>query len=119
MGAQLGPLLPTGAVLTGVDALVEPGAARATEPNRMRLRVFRADYSAWPSAPTRTQLGSDDFDDGTATLQVLSVSGLAEAIDRSAEALFVEIRAGNDAGTNADNLRGFRIHFTDPGPRNF
>lgn len=114
---DIGRRMPNGAVLTRVDALVLPAAARATQANRMRLQVLKRtiDWTT-PSIPADTQVGSDAFDDGNAALQVITLSGLSETVS-SEEEIRAHIRVGTT--TAGDDVYALRIHFNDPGPRNY
>lgn len=53
------------------------------------------------------------------TLTVTNSSGNPLVIDRTSQCLFLQVVANNDAGTDRDQVRGVRITWEDPGPRNF
>lgn len=118
---DLADFLPSGAVLKEVHALVKPGAARAGG-DRMLMKVFRQDLTAFPGAdPTLTQLGVDQEDGGGNTRQLISQAGLTETIDRDVNAVTLQLQAGNTGGTGGqeDRFYALKIVFTDPGPRSF
>jgi hypothetical protein len=118
---DIGALLPSGATLTAVRALVKPGAARVS-PNGMTLRAYRATHDfVTPAASTSTGLGGgSDEDDGTANVQILSQTGLSEVVDKTlARSWNLLIVGGNNSGTNKDRVYAVELQFTDPGPRNY
>lgn len=110
--------LPQGAIVTQVRAKVDPGAARATSTDRIRLLVqrFLPDVSG-TSTPSPSTI-ADQRDDGTGNVQTITASGLSETIDNGTTVYSVGITAGNDAATNNDRLYGIEVTYTDPGPRN-
>lgn len=113
-----GPWLPHGAVLTKVEVIADPGAARAGA-NRMlfRLRERTPNYVT-PSVAAPATIGVDQNDDATANIQVITWGTLNIAITSGKE-IVMNVTAGNDAGTNVDKIESVRVTFTDPGPRNF
>lgn len=119
-------ILPDGAVLQGVLAIMEPGAARTAQSSLpgdngrawVRLKRGTPDFAT----PAVTTYGSDIAaveDDGTTNVQLLTISGQSETINKSASYLWWELIGGDDAGTNRDDIHAIRIQYTDPGPQNF
>jgi hypothetical protein len=111
--------LPTDAVLTKVEVLVDPGAARSGN-DRMRLIISRGDHGAkftTPAAPGYTTLDTA-YDDASANAQVIASATLSETIDRDTNVIVGTLNAGNTGLANADKLYGIRLSFDDVGPRN-
>lgn len=120
---NLNLIIPTGGTLTRIRAMVNPGTARATAGNRMRIKVYDNQYNF--SAVTVGGTGSgplyETTDDGSTNLQVIDTGVISNAIDKTVNAGGGEVLmvlAGNDAGTNQDLFYAVEITFTDPGPRN-
>lgn len=68
-GIAGGGPLPSQCVITGVRVFLQPGAARATSTDRMRVRAYRREASGLGL----TLIGTDSRDNGTANLQVVDV----------------------------------------------
>lgn len=122
----LSDLLPEGAVIDMVRAIVKPGAARAvmtTDPGdngRMFLSLF-AHTLNWTAGPPPTSAFTGptnaDEDDGTTDIQILSTgSGLALTVAKATAQRSARIVCGDDAGTNRDRILGWEVTFTQPGP---
>lgn len=118
--------LPDGAVVTAVRLLVDPGVARATVANRMRLDVHRQDVT-WGSATIggTVALGNETnghaVDDGTTNQQEIIIDAFDETLTISkatGRLHYIFVQAGNDAGSNRDDVLALRVDWTDPGPRN-
>lgn len=108
------PLLPYGAIITGVAVMVQPGTARASAGNRMSvwLRSMSGHNFSTPTAPGNTSYGAATTDDGTANLQVIThLTGAS--ISNGIYSL--RVTAGNDAATNNDRVRAIRILWDDQG----
>jgi hypothetical protein len=117
LSIPLSMYLPSGATLTRVRAVVDPGVARATVGNRMRMDLDQHVHNfASPAAPTRTGIFSVR-DDGTTNVQVIDSGVLAVAIDKSNKTYDLIFIGGNDSGTNIDSLYSVELQFTDPGPK--
>lgn len=113
MTCDLGEILPDGATLTSVRALVTPGSA-----NAVTMKVFRRtlDFTT-PGTGTITDI-STPTSSGT-SLQVLASGAFSEAASKATgKILAVEMVASSTAGTNNDKFWGLEVSFTDPGPRN-
>lgn len=111
--------LPTGAVLTRVQAIVQPQAARATVGNRMQMRVERTnlDYST-PQATGPNNISDLQSDDGTTNTQLLDTGTISYTFeDTDSRKVLVRLRSGTTSG--ADRIFGLRAFWSDPGPRNF
>jgi len=113
---DLGKHLPSGAVLTSVEALVKPGTTATMALNLYRTALGAA--FAAPGDPTDTQVGVTDTTDGSNNYQVLSVGAITETVDRSANNLVVWLAASSGAPSTADSYFGLRLAFNDQGPRN-
>lgn len=113
--------LPDGAVVSKIEVLVDPGAARSGS-DRMELLVVKreADWSAKTFTPTT--LGTVQ-DDTTAAVQIISLTlSPTITIDNTGDtstSLLVGVSSGNDGATNLDKFHAIRVTFTDPGPRNY
>jgi hypothetical protein len=110
---DLGAYVPTGATITEVRVNVTPGAARASNADRINLRVTDATGTGAPTTLFEV------YDDGTSGIQTILSGTQSITITRSGERYLLEVEAGNDAATNNDFVRAFTVIFTDPGPRNF
>lgn len=110
--------LPDGVVLTAARVLVDPGAARSTASERMRMQIVKrtVDWST-PGVGSLTGVGSEVESDGTSNVQVLAQTGMSETIAKNSGVMhFLHVEAGIDSGTNRDRLYAIRLDFTDPGP---
>lgn len=111
-------MIPEGATITSVLALVDPGAAR-TGTDRMRLDVPATSgmvFSGAESVGVGTLEAGPLYDDESTDLQGIGIaSGGAIVAAKSAGYRYVRITAGNDAGTNFDHIYGVRVIYSDPG----
>lgn len=107
--------LPAGCILSTVEVMWKPGAARAGA-NRMALTVIRLtpDWATPDNAPT--PISGPHYDDGTTGLDVIATGDLAYTTT-DAEILMFSVLAGNTAASSNDRVYGFRVSYTDPGPR--
>jgi len=108
----ISPLIPTGAVITGVDCVMNSAISSAST---FKLYKRLTNYVS-PAAPTITQVGADattPASSGYHTTSIVVASG--GTIGRTATEYYVEWIAGN-AG---DSLVGIRVNYTQPGPRNY
>ena len=120
--------LPSGASIQEFDIMVQPGTTRATVGNRFTATLIRngPDWDDGGSHATPLNNGSATYttaldsqtDDGMNTLQVIELT-YATALDFSTYSYMLILQAGNDAGSNNDDVWSIRIKFNDPGPRNF
>lgn len=111
--------------ITRIRAAVQPGAARATVGNRMTLWLAQGALDlatgvvSWTGPlETSTDDGSTDeqfIDTGTIAVVGWPTIAGAGASGPSGSTLHLHINAGNDAGTNRDQLRMIVINWTDPG----
>lgn len=110
--------LPIGATLTLIEAMVEPGFARAGG-SRMLIDLARQTPN-WgtPAIPVAVGPIFAVEDDGTTNVQVISSGVISEAIARDSDLVF-RIRAGNNAGTNKDDVHAVRLSYDVPGPNAF
>lgn len=114
--ANLNRLIPDGAVITSCKALVRPGAARSgADRVSLRLRTQGKDFVT--PAVGNTFLVAEVYDDTTANLQTISLSGLSETVV-SDSGLYLVVEAGT-GDVDPDSFYGVEVTFNDPGPRNF
>ena len=111
--------LPIIATLTGVEVMVGPGAARATVGDRMTVTLARQTPN-WitPAIPVAVGPIFTATDDGSTSVQVISSGAISEAVGRTSD-LVLRIAAGNDAGTNKDDVHAIRLSYTVNGPDAF
>jgi len=115
--------LPVGGLLTSIDVMVRPGIARATVGNRITVDMARQtpDWGT-PAVPLAVGPIFTATDDGTTNVQVISSgalpSGIFDNVSRSSQ-IVLRIRAGNDAGTNKDDIHSIRLSYTVNGPNAF
>jgi len=111
-------MLPNGAVLQDVHAIVKQGAV-PTSP--MSMRVYKRQNMVFAGAPAEgssLQIGGTDTGTVAITTQALNVGPtLAETIDNSDNTYMVTITA-SDGGAPYDEIFGIRLSWEDPGPRN-
>lgn len=93
--------LSPGVRITGVGAKVQPGAAR-TESERMYVELVRRD--AGNTLQLVSTFGNRGFDDGTTTLQSISVISVSHVVDLAGWSYFVRVTSGGDADTANDTL---------------
>lgn len=115
---DLSRILPHGAVLTRVKAIVTPGIARATVGNRMSLQLDSRtpDFSTPAGGGTAAEF-TLVRDDGTANIQVLDSTAFTMTVD-SIKLHYLTIAAGNDGATNTDLFYAVQLSFDDIGPIN-
>lgn len=106
-------IVPDGATVTRVKALVKPGATRVS--GRMVLELFRH-VQSWSTPYADSFIGPlHDFpDNGTTDAQPIDTGPISLVVDRSAEQLVARLVAGDDGGTNRDRVLGWEIQFTGP-----
>lgn len=117
---SIADMIPNGATITRIRAAVKPGAAR-TSTDRMSLYAWDLGV-AWPTAPAATpvtvsaanDLMTIDYDDGTTAAQVLDSGAVTLVNDRANYQIIVQIMAGNDGGSNEDEVYGLEITYTGP-----
>jgi hypothetical protein len=111
--------LRTGMTITGATLLVKAGAARSGA-NKIRVDLARSDAPLIHASGQQTTLTAiaNQSDDGTATAQWIELTGLTELVTRNHRDIALNIKFGNDAGTNVDVLMALGLYVTDPGPRN-
>ena len=119
-------LVPSGAVITNIQAMVEPGAARAvqtTDPGdngRMTLHRFNSTYNFGPDTEILAGPLSAVEDDGTTNLQSLEMPGLSLTINAITNVQhYVVVQGGNTGAASPDDVVAFQITFDDSGLRNF
>lgn len=117
----LNDILPSGAVVTAIDLMCKPGAARSGG-SRITLSyyVYTMTWTGTPPTPPASAGIESEEDDGTTDDQVITlfpVDADLATIDKTKD-YGIQIRAG--AGSfNQDVAYALRIRFNDPGPRNF
>lgn len=95
-----------------VEILCQPGAARSLS-NRVEARLYSRAHD-W-AAPTLGTSNIEDTaqDDGTTSLQVLTVShAFGTVLDSVSSSVWVEIVPGGDGATNQDDVYDIRVTFT-------
>lgn len=105
--------LPRAGSILRVRVLVDPGIARATVTDRIRVALFRHEYGASYAAPsTAIPLVIEARDDGTANLQwvLLDLSSAPEVVSVGA-AWTVEVLTGIDSGANKDLVYALAVEF--------
>lgn len=111
--------MPIGAQLTRIEALVGPGSARATVGDRMTMTLARQTPNfATPAIPVAVGPIFTATDDGTSAVQVIDSGVILQLVDRTSD-LVLRIAAGNDAGTNKDDVHAIRFSFNVLGPNAF
>lgn len=117
--------LPQDAVLTAYEILVDPGAAGRAGANRMTSKIVQRDIDAGISGLTTPSASdvanSSDDDGGSDSFQILGVDGTINAgagltIDNTTYEYYLYVSSGTPHSN--DRVRGVRITFLDPGPRN-
>lgn len=120
---DLGAHVPSECVITDVEVILTPGAARATVSARMSVEIEKQEVTVGGGVVSSVLAAVTD--DGTANLQAVSVTASTSpawadvTVDRSTEQLLLSIDASADAVSNADQVQAIHVTFTDPGPRNF
>lgn len=116
---DLSRILPDGAILNRVRAIVTPGIVRVVVGNRMTLALnSRTHDFTIPTIGAPSAAFPPVTDDGGTLLQVVDSGFFALTID-SEDMHELEMTGGNDAGTNNDTFHAVQFIFDDPGPRNF
>lgn len=119
-------LVPPGATVTRIKAIVQPGAGRsamsadAGDNGRMFAATFQQvmSFGSPPSFSSSRDSFSDDEQDGTTDPQVLDSGTVAYGIVKGGTSYVYAITAGSDSGTNRDTVAAVEITYTDYGPRN-
>ena len=115
----LSDMLPQGAQVTRLRALVQPGAVRPATTNRMSLSFF-ASTTSFAGVVSHRGPQREDRDNGTATLQVLDTGVFPSfTLTKNGNHMVAQVLAGNNAGTRRDRVLALEVRFVDPGPRNF
>lgn len=107
--------------LQRVRALVNPGVARAGA-NRMLMTLFGHSYGASFAAPTGPTFTSHatQYDDATTNLQWLTMDLTGAPIAVASDVTWgLEIIAGNDAGTNKDDVYAVALEVSTDRIANF
>ena len=114
----LSDILPFGARVTRLRALVQPGAARAFG-DRMALSFYTS-TTPFLGAVTYTGPQSERRDNGTTALQVIDTGTFTPVVLAKGGAhLFAQLIAGDSAGTSRDQVHALEVRYLDPGPRNY
>jgi hypothetical protein len=111
-------LIPSGCTITGIKAAVFAGSSRATEADRLELRLGRTNcnFTTMTGPPSVQDLGDPVYDNGTSDYQLITLADTI-AVTRTTQPHFVSLKAGTPHG--GDQVFGIQVAFTDPGPRNF
>ncbi len=114
---SLNAILPEGATITNLEAMVNPGAAR-TGTDRMLLEVRRSTWDTTVSPPTDSfATPVQVYDDATANQQMIVASAISQTIDKDNTDLEVYIYSGQ-TGAAADEFLMLEITYNNPGPHN-
>lgn len=109
---EIGHLVPQGALITYVSALVDPGVGQATAADRIQLRV-----NSWiPSGASPgaiTNHAAVAFPDATATINEIVASGLSIRNNRQS-IIEVHLKPGVGVGTTPDDVHGLEIRYDGP-----
>lgn len=107
--------LPDEGTIDTIVVTVKPNVVRATESNRIQVTLWRTDTT--PGADdTEEQVGtttSANYDDGTTDTQAITITPnhTFGRIDNE-WSYYVLVTAGNNAGSNNDEIFGTQIEFT-------
>jgi hypothetical protein len=106
---------PLGATVTSIEALVKPGASRATTGNRMAVSVLRHTMD-WVTPGTTLLTGSPSgIDDGTSNAQVIQLTGAALPFEVTESlVMYGRVQWGSDAATSRDVLYALRLILATP-----
>lgn len=102
--------VPYGSVVTSIDALVSPGAARpALSRMELRLSTLDVDWST-PGVPGFSSVASQE-DDGTTSIQVVTLGSLNYSVVDGVFPVLTVFSGGSPFV--ADGLIAFRINYVD------
>jgi hypothetical protein len=108
---DLAPYLPTGAVVTRVKALVDPGTA-----NTMTLAMSSRTYDfTTPAAASHILVFSYATPSPGGAIQNIDPGAFTETIDKATKIYTLNMAAGAGAAANNDLFYAVLITFTDPG----
>jgi hypothetical protein len=120
----LNRIVPHGASITLIEAMVTLGDARAGA-NRVQVS-WQQPVLDWGAPSASYGALEDTADDGgaaggaTVVITCTPTPAIALASLGNAWPVAIVLKAGNNASGNPDNVHGFRVTFTDDlGPRNF
>jgi len=97
------------AVTLYVDVIIEPGATR-TGTDRVHVQLVETTPNFSSPYVTNSSVINDAYDDGTTNKQLITVSG--SVTPTSAKFYGLLITAGNDGGTNFDQIAHVRIRIS-------
>jgi hypothetical protein len=103
--------LPDGAILTGVDALIQMTVVSAAAPTYIAL--FRDDISFTAPSQATALVGAPVSAVNNILLQVIPLAGLTEYIDKTQHYWTVSVAASdNGVGANGDVIFALRLTYT-------
>lgn len=108
---DLAKVLTNRCTIIGFAAYVNPGTGRSGA-NRMSVACWQAPSSGGAAV----QIGATVFDDTTGSTQTLSSSLVSVAVDRSANAYTLAVKAGHDASSNPDSILHVTVTVLEAGP---
>lgn len=117
---DMNELLPDGATVTRVRALVSPGTSQATPANRSSLSGTKAVHNfATPGTGSSSDVFTTVPDSGTAAYQVIDSGTFSETVDKTGLKAFVVyvIPDSGASGSNVCRVNGVEVTWTDAGPR--
>lgn len=115
VGSVVFPIVnvPNGAVITGIEATVDPSNTSDT----LAINLLKRNTSDWSNPPTQAvanNIGGAQASGGA--FQRMGTGILSETVDNSANEYWIRINASSAVGTEI--LSAIRFTFDDPGPRN-
>lgn len=117
---QVDELLPVGAFVTRIQAMVNPAGPRPSS-QRTAFAVTGTVVDIEGLNPGTPVFGDIYFseDDGTTNLQNYDTGDFAWAVNRNGKALMAQWQSGDQAAiAGTDIFYGMLIYWTDPGPIN-
>lgn len=110
--------LPPRSVIRSIRVLLQPGTARASTNDRMRVRLLEVDagdaFSSLTIASPVNVLASA-LDDGTADVQIVQVTGIDHDV-KLGSPLVIEVRSGATATSDNDAVSAVEIVYDQLGP---
>lgn len=113
--------IPSGATLSAAQLYCDKGTSQAASADQIQFAVVKRAISvaatALSSPTAETVVASGSVGTGTGP-GGLTLTSIGEVFDRSLYTYALRVRSSQGADTTADKVGGFRVQFSDPGPRN-